>query len=160
MFLEDNNVKNFSISHYGWRPVPSRFQKDSFPDITILSDYLKPQQNAIWLNIGWYKHNTNSNSYFRTGGHWVTLTALPVENKNSIIVHDPATLADRCENISLTTIENGTLTGNMTGLPLPAEGFNYFRNSSGKYGIIDGFIILELNLHFSINMSGENVDHK
>ncbi len=145
-YLYDNNIRNFSISHYGWRPVPSRFQKGKFPNVTILPDYLKPEQNAIWLNIGWYKQNNDSNSYYRTSGHWVTLTALPVENRNSLIIHDPATLADRCESILLTTLQKGTLNGNMNGLPLPAEGFSCFRNKFGNYGIIDGFIILEVKL--------------
>lgn len=149
-FLLDNNIRNFSISHYGWRPVPSQFQKERFPDLTVLPDHLKSKQNAIWLNIGWYNHNINSNSYYRTGGHWVTLAALPVENKNCIIIHDPATLEDRCENILLTTLQKGTLNGNMNGLPLPAEGFSCFRNKSGNYGIIDGFIILEINPEFAL----------
>jgi hypothetical protein len=142
-FLSEENYTGATLSYCGWRPVPTKYRKKSFPDFTFAEKILYKTRTAVWLNFGWYSYHKDRNQYFRRGGHWVTLISYLHSDTPIIVVHDPATSKAGNDTITLTRLTDGQLTGKMAPLPVYASGYYRFTNKSGQYGIIDGFITLE-----------------
>lgn len=143
-FLLDNNCKEAILSYYGWRPVPTKYHKSSRAALTSTEKIVGKPRAAVWLNIGWYTYQKDNNQYIRTGGHWVTLIKFLHSDTPAIVVHDPATRQTGNDTINLTRLSEGLLVNKITLLPVSASGYYRFTNSSGRYGIIDGFITLEV----------------
>jgi len=113
--------------------------------------------SAVWLNVGWYKHNEKTGDYLRTGGHWVTLVGYRVELRKAgeatvLVLHDPSPRAGMKfanEYALAVPITSGKLTGKQAGLPRSAAG--YFKLTEGMHissktdaAIVDGVVVLEL----------------
>ncbi len=150
-----------SLSYQGFRPATKEFFAGiSTPSLTWLkAGSIAPK--CCWLNIGWYNWDEDSDTYTRTGGHWMALVgygnnAKKQTSPSTIIVHDPIArfgLDKTNIYIDLQKLNSGTLTGNYKGLPRMADGFHWYENYTDGvksrefktyYGIIDGGIVLEL----------------
>jgi hypothetical protein len=143
-FLLDNNHSGATLSYYGWRPVAAKYHKNTRADLTSIEKIVEKPHTAIWLNFGWYTNQKDSNQYIRTGGHWVTLINFLHSDSLAIVVHDPATRRTGNDTINLTRLSEGFLINKITLLPVCASGYYRFTSKSGHYGIIDGFVTLEL----------------
>lgn len=145
-FLIDNNYSGATLSYYGWRPVAAKYHKNSRADLTYIEKMAGKSQAAIWLNFGWYTIQKDSNQYVRTGGHWATLINFMHSDTFAIVVHDPATRRTGNDTINLTRLSEGFLINKITLLPVCASGYYRFISKSGHFGVIDGFITLEMPL--------------
>jgi hypothetical protein len=160
-YITDNGYVIKSLSYQGFRPASKEFFTGlSTPSLSWLkAGSIAPK--CCWLNIGWYNWDEDSDTYTRTGGHWMALVgygsnAKKQINPSTIIVHDPIPrFGPEKTNIyiDLQKLNSGTLTGNYKGLPRTADGFYWYesytdgaklREFKTYYGIIDGGIVLEL----------------
>lgn len=95
-FLDQQECAFDSLLYQGWRTHPAEFSgKSEIPDIGWIKEGLVGD-TAVWLNIGWYAYDPMTETYERTGGHWVTLVGYGMdrkrqENPDILIIHDPAT---------------------------------------------------------------------
>jgi hypothetical protein len=137
-----------SLEYQGWRKS-NQDVTQKLPDINWLLAGIS-KRSAVWLNIGWYQYDSDSQQYIRNGGHWVTVVGY--EN-DSLVIHDPATKTKTNnpfgnEYVRLNKISAGLLTGKDKGLPMSAEGYYYLDGmhlkSGTDYGIIDGAVVLKL----------------
>lgn len=88
--------------------------------------------SGVWLNIGWYKFNSSSQTYVRQGGHWVTLVGYGKDKKgnldnNIFVIHNPSPRAGMLfhnDYIALQPLK-GVLVSRrgLMGFPRPAWGF-------------------------------------
>ncbi|HEY9753849.1 MAG TPA: hypothetical protein V6C97_01665 [Oculatellaceae cyanobacterium] len=159
-YVESCGYQVKSLSYEGFRPSAKPFETGVLtPDLSWLkSGSLAPK--ACLLNIGWYKWDEATDTYTRTGGHWVALVGYGVDaagkpSPDTIIVHDPLPRFGTDKTnvyISLQKVTSGQLTGEYKGLPRDANGFYWYQSytngqkerSLANYGLIDGGIILEL----------------
>ena len=160
-YITDSGYSIKSLSYQGFRPAAKEFFTGvSMPSLSWLkAGSIAPK--CCWLNIGWYSYDEDTDTYSRTGGHWMALVGYGTNAKNqpspsTIIVHDPIPrfgVEKSNVYIDLQKLDSGNLTGNYKGLPRSAEGFYWYENYSDGvkvrefktyYGIVDGGIILEL----------------
>jgi hypothetical protein len=147
-YMRDAGIRSPVIKYFGWRQVPARFQA-GFPVPVLDSARSVLSRNAaVLVNFGWYTYHTKNSTYIRKGGHWVTLAGYGHNGKTSdssyIIVHDPETSRRVNDYYKLEPVPGGELGGSVTGLPVNATGFYRFANGHRRYGIIDGFIVIDL----------------
>lgn len=161
-YVVDHGYKVKRLEYQGWRPCSGKYNMGvSTPKLEWLKSGCK-EKSCTLINYGWYQYDESSDTYKRTGGHWVALVGYGKDgagkaNPNAIIVHDPLPRfsADAVVPVyvALTKLESGTLSGKYKGLPQEANGYYYFdRFSNGErtkemksgYGIIDCGIVLEL----------------
>jgi hypothetical protein len=144
------------LQYEGWRYHSPEFATGiTIPDMQWINNGVRGN-SSVWLNIGWYTYNAESDLYVRTGGHWVTLVGYGydgyIDNPTYLIVHDPARGSTNGINnyyLLPQVIASGTLTGNYTGLPRSANGYfkivqGIYLGSPSKAAIIDGAIVLEM----------------
>lgn len=161
-FLKDQQIKYRLLEYQGWRPC-KKFKSKNNVDLEKLKTIFK-SKTAVWLNVGWYRLQTNSQKklFKRYGGHWVTLVGYGFDgnkiNPDYLIVHDPSPDAGkqfRNEYLLLEKINSGILdSGNnfkYSGLPIKAstfyrvlKGLNHNINTN-EVVIIDGAVVLEIN---------------
>lgn len=152
-YFNDNDLRNFKICYYGWRSVPYRFRKDTGPRSAMEIDSINNKSCAIWLNFGWYNYNEKDNSYFRTSGHWVTFVSFCDSLYTRIRIQDPATRQENSDTITISRLSDGCITGHLCGLPINASGYYRFTNKFGITGIIDGFVVLEIDKPFNFALN-------
>lgn len=94
-YLRDCGYRYKELEYQGWRRHPRKFTTGiAVPQL----DWIKKSligPSAVWLNVGWYEHSSEENSYSRIGGHWVTLAGFGVdangrEDPSILIIHDPS----------------------------------------------------------------------
>ena len=158
-FLNDDGFNNFQINFYGWRFVPSRFRKNFTPGNTNFIDSLQQTSSAIWINIGWYNYTKNKDSYYRTGGHWVTFINFCDSLNTHMRIQDPATPQENSDTITLQCLSGGMLTGGLSELPVNASGYYRFVNKYGVFGIIDGYIVLKIKYQENVVYNSKNDIH-
>jgi len=134
-----------SLEYQGWKKHPAHYSTGTqVPDIHWITEGIG-KDSAVWLNVGWYQYNRHKNTYYRVGGHWVTLVGY---DSSLLIIHDPAPRAGHSfanEYVRTSMIRSGTLAGNIPGLPRSARG--YLLLGEGMHvkkvadvGIIDGAV--------------------
>jgi hypothetical protein len=119
------------------------------PDLDWLRQGLAPKSVA-WLNIGFYQYDSGSDTYTRSGGHWVTLVGCSAEGR--VLVHDPARragLAPSTHSLRLQEIPTGTLGGSAFEGPLPARGYlkvleGLVLPRSKPVAVVDGVVHLRM----------------
>jgi hypothetical protein len=144
-YLEEQGYTSAKVYYHGWRPVERSFMGESkVPDLEWLKESLVGN-SMVWLNIGWYKYHRKTDTWERTGGHWVTMVGYGHDGRradpNTLIIHDPATRFSRTEYFKTKPIPSGSLDGKYYGLPRSAEGYLYVPS---KKAIIDGAVVLEM----------------
>jgi hypothetical protein len=133
------------LQYSGWRKSPVQFRSPlEKPTLDWITSALH-RKGAVWLNIGWY--NPEGINYKRTGGHWVTLVGY---EQGKLVIHDPAPRAGKTfsnQFISLSPLTGGQLINGSR----KTSARNHFSiadgmkiSSKGKFGIIDGAVIFEL----------------
>ena len=156
-YVEDKGYEYRYLKFQGWRKHPGRFGLGvDVPRLSWIKSGIKGN-SAVWLNVGWYKYNSSSDEYARTGGHWVTLVGYGVDEKGKqdpaiLIIHDPA---PRCgknphEYVRMEVIDAGRLTGKRSGLPRRARGFYAMAGGmhvkkTADLGILDGVVVLKMD---------------
>jgi hypothetical protein len=133
------------MEYQGWKEHPRRFSSGiEIPDIDWITGGIE-KDSAVWLNVGWYRHDRRYNTYHRVGGHWVTLAGF---DGNVLIIHDPAPRAGLSfanEYVQTSVIEDGALADRKTGLYRPAAGYlmlgeGMHIKSIADVAIIDGAV--------------------
>ncbi len=120
------------LSYQGFRSNLSEFDIGiRSPRLALLKQGIVGK-SGVWLNIGWYQHKSESGTYVRVGGHWVTLVGYALEKegkpaKTRLIVHNPSPRAGSTfhnDFIVLVPIQ-GVLVSRrgLLGFPRPAWGF-------------------------------------
>lgn len=160
-YLADCGYESATLEYQGWREVPDRFdQGETHPDLDWIRHGIDQPGGGVWLNVGWYKYDSDSDEYLRCGGHWVTLVGYGVdadgdEDNGAFVIHNP--LAKNSGSTShdiiyLKAIESGTLTATgqyrIKGLPQPANGYYEITGAlgtpSGYTAILDDAITLDM----------------
>ncbi len=112
-----------SLEYQGWKKHPVQFSTGTkVPDIRWITDGVS-KDSTVWLNVGWYQYDWLNDTYYRVGGHWVTLVGY---DAGILIIHDPAPRAGQSfanEYVHTSRIGSGVLTGKKTGLPRSASGY-------------------------------------
>jgi len=156
-YIKDRGYEYHYLKYQGWRKHPSQFSTAvDVPDLSWIKEGLKGN-SAVWLNVGWYKHDSSTDKYLRTGGHWVTLVGYGVDKKGNVdpailIIHDPSPGAGKYpshEYVRIKSISKGKLTGTQSGLPRSAKGYYIMGNGmhinkKGDVGILDGVVVLKM----------------
>ncbi len=115
--------------------------------------------SGVWLHIGWYRFKSESRTYVRTGGHWVTLVGYGVDEKNQtanniLIIHNPASKSGASFHNDFCRLESidGVLVNRtpLLGFPRPALGFYKIVSGLPPFtecdtAILEGGVVLELN---------------
>ncbi len=94
-YLVDQRYPEAEVKYQGWRKHPEFFTTHQ---TTPSLDWIKEQlvgSGAVWLNIGWYNYDSQTSTYNRNGGHWLTVVGYGQDregdpNPEMLIVHDPA----------------------------------------------------------------------
>jgi len=137
------------LEYEGWRKHPKSYSSGvKVPNIKKVKSFIS-KNTAAWINVGWYKFNKGKNEYERIGGHWITLVGT---KGNEFIFHDPAPRAGKSfsnEYVEYTTIKNGTLVGQKSGLPTSAKGYISLEKgmhvkSGADFAIVDGIVYFEI----------------
>lgn len=136
------------LAYEGWRPVPDGVATNEYPDLDDIKAAVADEKSAVWLNVGWYTYDDESEEYVRSGGHWVTVVGYV---RDDLLIHDPSPSAGagfRTQRISLEELTEGRLTGKQRNLPRPASGYyevgGEMAIASGKTCILDGVVLLTL----------------
>ena len=156
-YVQDRGYGIEQLEYQGWRKHPKEMKtKSSIPQLSWIKHGILGN-GAVWLNVGWYKHNPSKDEYTRIGGHWVTLVGFGKDergksNRNLLILHDPSSRAGKTfknEYAIVNKIHSGALVGKKFGLPRKAAG--YYKLGGGMHikkkadvAIIDGAISLKL----------------
>lgn len=134
-----------TLEYSGWSKSPAQFRSNlKKPTLNWMTSALH-RKGAVWLNIGWY--NQEGISYRRAGGHWVTLVGY---EQGKLVIHDPAPRAGKIfsnQFISLNPLSGGQLisgTRTTTARDHFVISDGMATSSKGKFGIIDGAVIFEL----------------
>ena len=139
------------LEYRGWRKLLGQYHSSGdIPDMKWMKDIISDPAGALWLNIGFYKHDKNTSIYERLGGHWVSVVGYGINAKGEIdpsvlIIHDPSPRSglklshDYCH---VSMIEDGsTLCGDYDGLPRSANGYYMFKDGLHAWRISDRAII-------------------
>jgi hypothetical protein len=136
------------LAYEGWRPASDEFVASEHPSLDDIKVSVADDQSAVWLNVGWYKYDDESDEYLRKGGHWVTVVGYDGDH---LLIHDPSPSAGsgiRTQRISLDELASGTLTGDYQNLPRSAEGYfevgGEMAIARGWTCILDGAVFLTL----------------
>lgn len=136
------------LSYEGWRPVPGDYEAGEFPDLDDIRNAIDDEQSAVWLNVGWYTWDDESEEYERNGGHWVTVVGYAGDD---LLIHDPSPAAGsgvRTQRITLEELADGSLTGKQPNLPRSAAGYyevgGEMAVAAGRTCILDGAVFLRL----------------
>jgi len=135
-YLADCGYGEATLEYEGWREVSERFDQGAErPDLDWLRAGIDNPTGAVWLNVGWYKYNSDTDEYYRVGGHWVTLVGHGVdadgeEDPAAFVIHNPLSKnGNRVSHdiIYAEQITSGTLTATgqnrLKGLPRSAKGY-------------------------------------
>jgi hypothetical protein len=145
-YLQDCRV-NGQIESEGMYDVSDEFRAEkNVPDFERMKLFTLENQ-AVWLNIGWYKFNPSKNIYTKTGGHWVNLVGYGYDEKgynvNCLIIHDPDTNDNSDHFLDTEEISSGTLI-NGPKYKQDATGFRRFKTGYNRFGVIGGVVYLTL----------------
>ncbi len=102
----------------GWRAVDAEYRRGQYPDPRWIADRL-PGPRAVWLNIGWYRYDKETDTYERQGGHWVTAVGYGIDaegtpDPNILIIYDPSPRSGyerRADYVRWRRLESGQLAG-------------------------------------------------
>jgi hypothetical protein len=158
-YLQNKFTPDARISYQGCREVPGRFSEGMRPQLWRMRS---SGNEAVILNIGWYKKIEGTSIYQRVGGHWVSLkeAQLTSEGDVLIVLHDPYPKNGGREHRTVVTpLADGTLTGGDVRGRCMARGFfklddRYPRITKADCGIIDGVVIMDLGNGPSNNGNG------
>jgi hypothetical protein len=144
-YISDRGCDYRSLSYQGWRYVAPEFRGDTtVPDLHRIKAGTIGASNA-YINVGWYRHDAGSDTWTRTGGHWVAVVGYGHDgtdiDTSCLIIHDPWTATRYNEYWKLTKLTGGTMTGNYRGLPRAAQGFYKLE---GRNAIVDCAVVLSM----------------
>lgn len=135
------------IEWKSWRKG-GKYSTGKIPSRGFLAGAVRGRSNLV-LNVGWYTHDNQTDTYTRIGGHYVTMVGyqkLP-ESKLSIIIHDPSPrsgLDTKHETCQLVPILKGTLAKWQKYEKRSAKGYLIMEGikvkKGAQLGIIDGAI--------------------
>lgn len=128
--LADLDIKNPNLTYHGWR---SHLKSSHTGDTTATLDHFATAGTSTshaWVNVGWYKHDPETATYTRTGGHWVTVVSSGIAADGTpapdiVAIHDPSPRTGKTTNtqfVKLSPLTSGTITGTGSKLPRPANG--------------------------------------
>lgn len=157
-FVEtDLGDSSFKLSYQGWRSTPkNHFSGVREPELEWIRSFVGRGKSA-WINLGWYRHDKQTNEYERVGGHWVTVVGYGAEesgkpNDQILVIHDPSprTGKDPNDYVLFTKLKSGTMAGSSSRKPRPAKGFYLMEGgmhikSTADVAIMDGVVGLDLN---------------
>jgi hypothetical protein len=152
-YIKDCGYEYRRLEYQGCRKHPREFSTGvSVPELSWIKKGLLGD-SAVFLNIGWYEHPDQINSYRRIGGHWVTLVGFGFDETGKtdpdiLIVHDPASKTGNAnEFVRFERISEGRLSGvngthNAAGFLKIVRGIRI--DSKADCAILDGVIVLEM----------------
>jgi hypothetical protein len=147
-YVEEAGYAIGELTYEGWRPASDEHAAGEYPSLDDIRASAADDQSAVWLNVGWYKYDEESEEYARKGGHWVTVVGY---DGDDLLIHDPSPSAGsgfRTHRISLEELAAGTMTGNEQNLPRSAEGYyevgGEMAVAEGWTCILDGAVFLTL----------------
>ncbi len=157
-FVEaDLSDSRFKLSYQGWRSTPKgHFSGVREPELEWIRSFVGRSKSA-WINLGWYRHDKETNEYERVGGHWVTVVGYGVEesgklNDQILVIHDPSprTGKDPNDYVLFTKLKSGTMAVSSSRKPRPAKGFYLMEGgmhikSTADVAIMDGVVGLDLD---------------
>lgn len=151
-----------AIEHRGWVPVSKKFNPtESRPTLEWLAEAVANPRGMACVNIGWYTHDEDANTYTRHGGHWMTVVGVDLDEdltpeNSTLLLHDPAPRSGKdkvTHEARLEQLSDGKLVGNKRGLPNVADGLYVIRDGivakkvvkgETTHPIIDGALVMVL----------------
>lgn len=160
-FLKANGIDGYQLFYQGWRSHPEEFGTGVREvELDWMRDALAASGGAVWINLGWYAHDSETDAYTRVGGHWVTVVGYGRDEKGKVdgdvfLVHDPAPRAGSepsVEFVRMTPISRGRIVGKTSGKRL-REAKGMYRMEGGMHikpiadcAIVDGAVALRLSV--------------
>jgi hypothetical protein len=147
-YVEDAGYEIERLKYSGWRPATKTDVAGKHPDLNAVRKAIASPHGAAWLNVGWYKYDSDSGDYIRSGGHWVTVVGY---DGDALLIHDPSPRAGTgfsTQRITFESIDEGRLTGRQTNLPRAANGYvivgGEMKVSKNRTCILDGAVVMTL----------------
>jgi hypothetical protein len=156
-FLREQGVNHYYLRYQGCRPHEQNFSAGfRKPRLGWIRSALAAGGTA-WLNVGWYTHDGDSDTYHRKGGHWVTAVGFGEDergnrNPDILVIHDPAPRSGRDprrEFVLMRRVDSGSMNGTVKNLTIEAQGI--FRMIGGMHikstadvALLDGAVVLRL----------------
>jgi hypothetical protein len=156
-FIRDCGYDFQYLGYQGWRGHQDRYRTGvETPRLEWIKEGLNGK-SAVWLNVGWYKHDPVKDVYKRVGGHWVTLVGYGADHMgrevpDMLIIHNPASEGGGIishEYARAVHIEKGRLQVAPKGQSLDAAGFLKLEGGmpvrdNADCAILDGAIVLRM----------------
>jgi hypothetical protein len=149
----------YEIRGLEYRGLKLYYKSGEAPESTLAPlDWLRRglyEPGGVWLQIGWYDYDMETDQFKKKGGHFVTLVGYGVDESGAVdpkvlIVHDPSPRSGiefANEYVTIQSLSSGLIGG--YGIPQPAKG--YYKLSGGldisevgDTAILEGAIILSL----------------
>ncbi len=155
-YMKERGLSYKRLEYQGWRTHPRSAETgQKRPRPAWLQKGVRGL-GGTFLNLGWYTYKAGTDTYYRIGGHWVTLVGYGHDGKKPndqyLIVHDPGTKDGKKFHNSYVrykALSSGTLDGKKKGLPRPAAGYYALPGElkihrKADFAILDGALVLEM----------------
>lgn len=167
-YLHRSGYDRSAVYYAGW-DMDLDGRNSPVPDMKFLKRGFE-KGGAVLLNIGWYSPETETSSYSRKSGHWVTMAGygkgekgIPAED--IIVVHDPAPWAGKEKKhhyVRFVPLPQAYLTGPYRGLPVDACGYlvaeeGLCKPSDRVVGIVEGAIVIRMEIQFPFSDPSDNL---
>lgn len=157
-YLRDHGAQDFALLYQGWQEhAQAHSAGRELPDLAWVRQHATDPKTAVWLNLGWYVHDPQTDVWRRFGGHWVSVVGYGVtrdgkHDPNVVLVRDPSPRtgeAPRVEHVRLAPLRAGTLAGRYPRLPRAAKGLLKAQDGllvrpGATAGLLDGVVVLKL----------------
>ena len=141
-----------SLKYQGlWMPSAKYATTQRVPQLDWLKQGIS-RKGGVWINVGWYRQDPNSNTFHRYGGHWVTLVGYDFIGRTVLVIHDPAPRSGKkFQNhfVHLEKMNGGTIQVDRRQKPWAAKGLFIMgegmqKMRKGDCAILEGAVRLML----------------
>lgn len=133
-YVEAAGYRIQRLEHQGWRSSSKRYPaQQPIPSFEWLQEALKTPASAVWINVGWYRYDAETQEYTRGGGHWITVVGLGATSSAPdaaplLLLHDPAPRtgqSPRTQHVQVERLSGGKVVSGSSpeALRRPADGF-------------------------------------
>lgn len=133
--IEESGYHIERLEQQGWMAWTSDFPAlAKVPSLEWIRQGFGSERSAVWLNVGWYALDRETQTYHRFGGHWVTLVGYGKDRNGqedcmTVMIHDPSPrtgITTLTQYIKLVPLKAGVLMRNLSStrqVRQNAEGF-------------------------------------
>lgn len=157
-YVTEHGCKFSKLEYRGWRNAKKEFKPtDERPSLQWVAEAVDNPRGTACINVGWYTHDSATDTYTRHGGHWITVTgASDSADEPLLALHDPASRSGAgkvTHQAHVDSLSSGTLSDPSADRSTKAEGLFVIRDGlipktvvkgEKTHPIIDGIVVMIL----------------